>query len=90
MENIKNLTAEELVELAHTWQEANKKERGLIMMAGEEFGERLANTQCVCGGGKVILTMLAEFIGKNPELIKSATLCSLMKRISDKVNESDN
>jgi len=88
MEDIKNLTPEELVNLVKTWYDANTK-RSVVMIAGKEEDDGLANTQMVVGRHGSILIMLAEFISEHPGLIKEATLCSFLKGLKDKFDKEE-
>lgn len=89
MENIKNLTPEELVELVHTWCEANKEKRAIIVMAGQDEEGSFNSTQCVSGKGLPIGIMLADFIKDNSKLLRRATAFSLVKEIMEKENSEN-
>lgn len=89
MEDIKNLTPEELVNLVKTWYDANTDKRSVVIMAGEEGDEELASTQMVVGKHGSILIMLGVLISEQPGLIKEATLCSFLKGLKDKFDKEE-
>lgn len=90
MEDIKNLTQEELVNLVKTWHDANTDKRSVVMIVGkEDDDDGLASTQMVVGKHGSILIMLAEFISEQPGLIKEATLCSFLKGLKDKFDKEE-
>ena len=89
MENIKNLTPEELVELVHTWYKANKEKRSIIIMAGQEEDKGLASTHCISGKGLLVRMMMMEFVADNSKLIKDATMCSLIRDVLTKGDKED-
>ena len=89
MEDIKNLTPEELVNLVKTWYDANTDKRSVVMIAGKEEDDGLASTQMVVGKHGPILTMLAEFISEQSGLIKEATLYSFLKGLKDKFDKEE-
>lgn len=90
MENIKNLTPAELVELVETWYKANKEKRSLIMMVGEEEADSLTSTQMIGGRRYPLLTMLVEFLNEQASLVKEAALFSCVKAIGSKLGEKEN
>lgn len=89
MENIKNLSPRELVELVHTWYEANKNERAIILMAGKDEGENLANTHLVAGKGTYLLMMLLELMEENSELVMEAMRLDIAKKLRQFVKDVD-
>lgn len=88
MENIKNLTHEELVNLVQTWYNANKDERSIIIMAGQDIEDGISHTQMFCGRKIAILTMLSEFVTENSRLMEAAALGTLIKSVLD-VNDKE-
>lgn len=90
MENIKDLTPEELANLVHTWYEANKEERSLIVMVGKKEGDGLAHTQMIGGRRYSIMTMFMEFLDEHPSLMKEATLSSCIKKLGDELEKKEN
>lgn len=89
MENIKNLTPEELVQLVRTWCEANKEKRSIIVMEGQEEDGGLESTQCISGKRLAVKMMLMEFVTDNSKLVKQATMCSLIRDVLTKGDEED-
>lgn len=90
MENIKNLTPEELANLVHTRYEVNGDKRSVIMMVGEEEKNRLENTQMVVGRDSSILLMLTQFIDEQSDLVREATLRSFLKSLEERLGEKEN
>ena len=89
MENIKNLTHKELVDLVQTWYDANKDERAIIIMAGKYLEDGIYHTQMYCGRRIAILAMLSEFVAESSKLIELATLDTLIKSVLDKHDKED-
>ena len=73
MENIKNLSPEELVEIAETWQEGKETRSVVIVAIDEDDTQDAADIANLVGGNKRDLVLaLADLIYQNPEIFRLA------------------
>lgn len=89
MENIKNLSLEELVKFAKTWQEG-KDTRSIVILAIERDDDADAAdvSNLVSGNVRDMVVALAELIDENPEIFKPAIkLAEIMKAKEKKLKD---
>ena len=73
MENVKNLSTEELIKIAEAWQEG-KETRSVVIVAIDKDGTQdTADIANLVGGNKRDLVLvLADLIYQNPEIFRLA------------------